>query len=121
MTRRRKLLITGAGVLALAAGGAGIAQAVGGDSDEQASGSEAERAKRAAVEFAGGGRAIGVERENEGRSAWEVEVHKDDGSEVEIDLSSDLKRVAAESDDDDGQESGQDDEGRGDQSGEDAD
>jgi hypothetical protein len=120
MTRRRKLLITAAGVLALGAGGAGIAQAVGGDSDDQASGPQADRAKRAAVELAGGGRAVGVERENEGRSAWEVEVRKADGSEVEIDLSSDLKRVTAESDDDD-RGRGDDDNGRDERDGEDSD
>jgi hypothetical protein len=96
--------------LALGVGGAGIAQAVGGD-DDNASGPEADRAKAAAVKLTGGGQATGVERENEGRSAWEVEVRKDDGSEVEIDLSSDLKRVASETEDDDpGQ--GDDDNGR---------
>jgi hypothetical protein len=43
MTRSRKLVITGAAVLALGAGGVGIAQAVGGDSEEQVTGPEADQ------------------------------------------------------------------------------
>src|SRR5512134_3517877 len=79
VTRSRKLLVIGAGILALGAGGVGIAQAVGGDSDEQATGPEAQRAISAAIEAVGGGRAAGVEREDEGGAAWEVEVVRDDG------------------------------------------
>jgi hypothetical protein len=111
MTRSRKLLITGAAVLALGVGGAGIAQAVGGD-DEQATGPEADRAKAAAVKSAGGGRAVGVERENEGRSSWEVEVRRPDGGELEVDLNRELKRVGVESDDDDRDAQGEDDDDR---------
>ena len=69
MTRRRKLLIGGALVLALSAGGVGYAQA-GGDDDENVTGPDADRAKQAAVAVAGGGRAVGVEREDEGSAAW---------------------------------------------------
>jgi hypothetical protein len=108
MTRSRKLLIGGAVVVALGVGGVGLAQAVGGD-DEQATGPDADRAKAAAVESVGDGRAVSVEREDEGRSAWEVEVRKPDGSMAEIELSGDLKRAAVERDDDDG--AGEDDEG----------
>ena len=90
-------------MVALGAGGVGLAQAVGGD-DEQATGPDAERAKAAAVEVAGGGEAVGVEREDEGASAWEVEVRKADGSVTEIDLTRDLWRAAAERDDDDGRD-----------------
>jgi hypothetical protein len=99
MARRRKLLIGGAVVLALGAGGVGLAQAVSGD-DEQATGPDAERAKAAAVRLAGGGSAVAVEREDEGRSAWEVEVRRPDGSVLEVDLTRGLERAAAESDDD---------------------
>ena len=109
MTRSRKLLIGGALVAALGAGGVGIAQAVGGD-DEQATGPDADRAKAAAVESLGGGRAVSVEREDEGASAWEVEVRRADGSVVDVDLTSELKRAATERDDDDsGAEEGSDD------------
>jgi hypothetical protein len=107
MTRSRKLLIGGVVLVALGAGGVGLAQAVG--DDEQATGPDADRAKAAAVESVGEGRAVGVEREDEGRSAWEVEVKKADGSVVEVDLSGSLERTAVERDDNDG--AGEDDEG----------
>jgi hypothetical protein len=90
-------------VLAMGAGGVGIAQAVGDSSDEQVTGPEADRAKRAAVESAGGGRATGVERENEGRSAWEVEVRQNGGREVEVELSRGLERVGVDTEDEDEQ------------------
>ena len=100
MTRRRKLLIGGAVVLAIGAGGVGFAQA-GGDDDENVTGPEADVAKRAAVAAVGGGRAVGVEREDEGGAAWEVEVERD-GKTVEVKLNSDLGRAGVETDDDSG-------------------
>jgi peptidase YpeB-like protein len=99
MTKGRKLIIGGAVLVALGAGGVGLAQAVGGD-DEQATGPEAERAKAAAVKTVGGGRAVGVEREDEGSAAWEVEVKQADGSTVEVHLTGDLQRSGVERDDD---------------------
>jgi len=101
MTRRRKLLIGGAVVLALSAGGVGLAQAVSGD-DEQATGPDADRAKAAAVKLVGGGSAVGVERDDGDGAAWEVEVKKSDGSVVEVGLTSDLRKAGVERDDDDG-------------------
>ena len=100
MSKRRKLLIGGALVLALSAGGVGYAQA-GGDDDENVTGPEADRAKQAAVSVVGGGRAVGAEREDEGNAAWEVEVLRD-GKTVEVKLTSDLKRAGVETDDDSG-------------------
>jgi hypothetical protein len=100
MTRSRKLLITGAGILALGAGGVGIAQAVGGDSDEQATGPDAQRAKSAAIEAVGGGRATGVERADDGGAAWEVEVVRSDGRQVDVKLNQSFERVGVETDDD---------------------
>jgi hypothetical protein len=100
MTRRRKLLIGGAVILALGAGGVGLAQAVGGD-DEQATGPDADRAKAAAVKLVGGGSAVGVERDDDDGAAWEVEVKKSDGSVVEVGLTSGLRRAGVERDDDD--------------------
>jgi hypothetical protein len=107
MTRSRKLLVGGAVMVALGAGGVGLAQAVG--DDEQATGPDADRAKAAAVESLGDGRAVSVEREDEGTSAWEVEVRRADGRVAEVELNSNLKQTAVERDDDDG--SGEDDEG----------
>jgi hypothetical protein len=112
MTRNRKLLIGGAAVLALGAGSVGIAQAVGGDSDEQATGPDADRAKQAAVRSVGGGRAVEVERADDGGSGWEVEVVRRDGSQVEVHLNRDYRRVGSGPDDDgtgDEREGGNDD------------
>jgi uncharacterized membrane protein YkoI len=100
MTRSRKLLITGATALALGAGAVGIAQAVNGDSDEQATGPDADRAKQAAVQSVGGGRAVAVERNDEGGAGWEVEVVGSDGRQVEVQLNQKLERVGVQSDDD---------------------
>jgi hypothetical protein len=100
MTRSRKLLIAGAATLALGAGADGIAQAVGGDSDERVTGPEADKARQAAVESVGGGRAAAVERDDEGGGAWEVEVIRGDGRQVEVHLSQSLEQVGVESDDD---------------------
>jgi hypothetical protein len=99
MTRSRKLLIGGAMLVALGAGGVGLAQAVGGD-DEQATGPEADRAKAAAVRAVGGGTAVGVERDDGDGAAWEVEVKRPDGSVVEVGLDSTLKQAGTERDDD---------------------
>ena len=104
MTRKRKLLLAGAAGIAVAAGAVGIAQAVDGDSDEQVKGPDADRAKRAAVESVGGGRAVEVEREDDGRAGWEVEVVRSDGTQVEVHLDEDLQRVGLESDDDRGED-----------------
>ena len=100
MTRTRKLLIAGAAILVLAVGGVGIAQAVGGDSEERVTGPEADRAAKAAVDAIGGGRAVGVEREDDGATAWEVEVARPDGNEVEVLLTRDLQEVGTETEDD---------------------
>jgi hypothetical protein len=114
MTRSRKLLIAGAAILVLAVGGVGIAQAVGGDSEERVTGPEADRAAKAAVDAIGGGRAVGIERDDDDGEAWEVEVVRPDGSEVEVLLTRDLQEVGTETEDDQG-ESGRetDDDDRG--------
>jgi uncharacterized membrane protein YkoI len=101
MKINRKILVVSTVVVALAAGGIGIAYAVGGDSEEQATGPGADRAKAAAVK-AVGGNVISVERGDSG-SAYEVEVKRDDGSVVEVQVT-DGKAGATESDDDTGGE-----------------
>jgi hypothetical protein len=121
MTRGQKLLIAAAAAVVLAAGGVGIAQAVGGDSEEQVTGPEANRAKQAAIQAIGGGRAVGVERGDDGGAAWEVEVVRPDGNEVEVGLSSDLKRVGTETEDDGGESEKEDDRGEDESEAEDED
>lgn len=97
---RKKAAIAGAAALALAATGVGVAQAVGGDSDESATGPGAERARAAAVKAVGGGRAVEVERADEGASGWEVEVERGDGSVVEVQLNDRFEKTGTERDDD---------------------
>jgi hypothetical protein len=99
--RTRRIVLGAAAALALAAGGVGVAQAVGGDdSDERVSGPDAERAGRAAVAAVGGGRAIEVERADEGDSGWEVEVRTAGGSVTEVNLDDGFRAVRQEPGDD---------------------
>lgn len=99
----RKRLVAGAATVAVLAlgGGAGIAYATGGDAGEQVTGPKAEDAKSAALDAVGGGTVTGVEREDEGGAGlFEVEVKRDDGSQVEVHLDSDLNVTGQEADDD---------------------
>jgi hypothetical protein len=127
MTHRRKLALVLTTVVGVSAGGLGIAQAVGreadrasapdadvgapapgasgvartaaDDADEPVGGAEAERAGRAAVDSIGGGRVVGVEREDERGVSWEVEVLQRDGRELEVELDGNLERVAIDHED----------------------
>jgi uncharacterized membrane protein YkoI len=69
----------------------------GGDDDKQATGPAADRAKSAAIDIAGGGTAQSVEREDEGRAVWEVEVKRPDGKTVEVTLDGNYNSVAVDS------------------------
>ncbi len=85
--RMRKPVAISLGLLALAAGGAGVAQAVGGEGDEENEkadggklrGAAFDRAERAALKAAGGGEVIEAERGDDSDGAYEVAVRKDDG------------------------------------------
>jgi len=101
MRPSRRTLVAGAAGLAVAAGGAGATVAALGsdDADEQARGPAAQRAREAASRLYPGGTVTGVERDVEGRRAWEVEVRRRDGSSVEVDLSSGLRRLSVERED----------------------
>jgi uncharacterized membrane protein YkoI len=101
----RTLVIAAAVAMLLALGGAGIAYANGGDSEEQATGPEAEKAKSAAIAAVGGGTVTEVERDDGddgyGTSGvYEVEVKRDDGSQVEVHLDGDYNVVGQEADED---------------------
>ncbi len=91
MTKRTKTIAVGASALALAAAGAGVAVA-GGVGEDQAegpdvaiSGNALERASSAALDATGGGTVTGTETGDE-ESYYEVEVTKDDGSQVDVQL-----------------------------------
>jgi uncharacterized membrane protein YkoI len=109
MTKRRKILIVGAGVLALGLAGTGAAIATGvadddDDAAEQVTGHGADRARAAALEITGGGTANSVELDSENGATWEVEVTKPDGQTVDVRLddSYDLVVVEGDSEDADG-------------------
>jgi len=100
----RTLVIAAAVVAVLVAlGGAGIAYANGGDSEEQATGPEAEKAKSAAIAAVGGGTVTEVERDDGddgyGTSGlYEVEVKREDGTQLEVHLDGDYDVVGQEAD-----------------------
>ena len=100
MNRNKKLLIVGASVAALAAGGAGIATATGGgdDSEKPITGSPLEQAKAAALAETGGGTVTESETGDE-ESFYEVEVTRDDGSQVDVQLDRSFNVVGAAADD----------------------
>jgi hypothetical protein len=98
---RRRTMIAAGAALAVAGAGVGIAQAVGGE-EESVSGPQADRAAAAAERATGGGRAVEVERDDEGRGGWEVEVRRSDGRVVEVHLTPALRADGIEPDDDAG-------------------
>jgi uncharacterized membrane protein YkoI len=100
--RVRTLVITAAVVAMLVAlGGAGIAYANGGDSEEQVRGSDAEKAKSAAVAAVGGGSVTEVERDDGiGTGVYEVEVTREDGTQHEVHLDGDYNVVGQQADED---------------------
>jgi uncharacterized membrane protein YkoI len=108
MGKRVKLAIGGAlAVVALAATGVAIAGVPGGDDDagEQAiTGQALDRASAAALEHTGGGKVTETEAGDE-EGAYEVEVTRADGSQVDVHLDEEfnvLSDAADEEDDDEG-------------------
>jgi hypothetical protein len=100
--RVRTLVITAAVVAMLVAlGGAGIAYANGGAAEEQVRGPDAEKAKSAAIGAVGGGTVTEVERDDgNGTSVYEVEVTREDGSQLEVHLDGDYNVVGQQADED---------------------
>jgi Rieske Fe-S protein len=97
----RTLVIAAAVAMLVTLGGAGIAYAAGGDSEERVTGPDAEKAKSAAIAAVGGGTVTEVERDDgNGTGVFEVEVKREDGSQVEVHLDGDLKVVGQEADED---------------------
>jgi uncharacterized membrane protein YkoI len=103
MTKRSKFLIVGASALALAAGGGGLAVAAGGDDDDAGdseapiTGQSLDRASAAALDHVGEGQVSETETGDE-ESYYEVEVTRDDGSQVDVQLDRDFNVVGQEGD-----------------------
>ena len=97
----RTLMIAAAVAMLVALGAAGIAYANGGDSEEQLTSPDAEKAKSAAIAAVGGGTVSEVERDDGNLTgAFEVEVTRDDGSQLEVHLDSDYNVVGRQADED---------------------
>ena len=98
----RTSVLAAAVAMLLALGATGIAHANGGDSEEQATGPEAEKAKSAAIAAVGGGTVTEVERDDGyGTSGvYEVEVRREDGTQLEVHLDGDYDVVGQEADED---------------------
>ena len=101
-------LIAIAAVAALAVGGTAIAGAAGGDddaSDRAISGQALDKASAAALEETGGGKVTETEVGDE-EGAYEVEVTRADGSQVDVHLDKGFNVLSSAGDDD---SSGEDD------------
>lgn len=98
---RKKAIVIGTSALALAglAGGGAAWATAGDDAGERVGGPAAERAAAAALSHVGAGTLEGIERGDDGRSAWEVEITRADGSTVEVQLDASYNVLASGDDD----------------------
>lgn len=94
--RSKRLLVpTVVAVAALAVGGAVWAAS----GDDEVGGGERDRVAAAAEKAAGGGDAVSVETSDDAGEAYEVEVRRPDGTEVDVTLDADLRVVGHDADD----------------------
>ena len=106
-TKLKTVLIAGGVLAAAAGGGAAIAGATGeGDREDRGpdraiTGSALDRASQAALKATGGGRVTETEAGDE-ESYYEVEVTRDDGSQVDVQLDKGFRVVGSETDREDG-------------------
>jgi uncharacterized membrane protein YkoI len=97
--KTRVWIVGGALAVALIGGGAAIAVAGGGDDDRPLTGSNLEKATAAALAHTGGGTVIETEVGDDG-AAYGVEIRRDDGSVVEVNLDTNFNVIGDEADDD---------------------
>lgn len=103
MKRRTKIAVAGAAALALGGVGVGLstgAVQAGGAGDDDAgeqpiTGSAYDRAEQAALDHVGEGSVTGTEVDDE-EGAYEVEVTRDDGTEVDVHLDEQFAVLGAE-------------------------
>ena len=100
---KKKLWIIVGAVLALAiiggGAGAGIVVAGGGDDDQPITGAALDECTAAALAEHPGGTVTETEV-GDGAAAYSVEIHLDDGSQVEVDLDESFDVIGREADDD---------------------
>jgi uncharacterized membrane protein YkoI len=103
--RRMVVFVIAAGITLIAAGATWAA------TDDVAAGAERNRVAAAATKAVGGGKAVDVERSDDVVGAYDVEVRKTDGTEVDLLLDKSLKVLQRENDDWDNDDDGSDDDG----------
>lgn len=113
MHPRTRWLLAGALALALTGAGVGIGLATtngagagseaeaaeGTDADQPLTGSDSDTAAAAALEHVGGGTVTEIETGDRG-AAYGVEIRRDDGSQVEVQLDTSFAVIGTEEDDD---------------------
>jgi len=109
MKHRIKLLIGGTALVAAATLGTGVAIAGSGGDDDATerpiAGEARTRAEAAALASTGGGRVTATEEGDE-ESVYEVEVTRDDGSQVDVQLDRDFSVVGTKADRDTAEDGG---------------
>ncbi len=97
----RKLLLIAVLVLVVAIGSisAGIAIAAGGGDEQPLTGSTLQQAKDAALAHTGGGTVVETESGDDG-AAYSVEIRREDGTQVEVNLDADFNVIGSAADDD---------------------
>ena len=128
----KKTLLGLAALTAMALGAAALAQGAnspdqpapvperddsGERDDDSATGSEADKAKAAAVRITRGGTGNSVERDSENGAVWEVEVSRPGGGTVDVRLDGGYGEVAVEGDDEGGEEKSDEEQGGEEQDG----
>lgn len=100
MRKRAKIAVAGLAAAVVAAGGVGVATAGGGgdDAERPIGGAALDRASAAALDHVGGGRVTDTEVGDED-SLYEVEVTREDGTRVDVQLDSGFGVVGDEADD----------------------
>jgi hypothetical protein len=92
-----KTLLIAAALAMLLLVGAGVAYATGDSGEQQATGPGIEKAKSVALEQTNGGRVTGTEVGDE-EGYYEVEVTRDDGSQVDVHLDRDFNVLSSSAD-----------------------
>ena len=99
MSTRTKLAIAAAGALATIAIGTGVVAASSGDDDVPLTGADYNRATEAALDHVGEGRVTETEVGDDGAS-YEVEILRENGTQVEVELDESFEVIGTETDDD---------------------
>lgn len=102
MSRTKKIVVgVAVGIIALGAGAGAVLAGGGGDNEQPITGEELDRASAAALDHVGEGRVTDTEVGDE-ESYYEVEVTRDDGSQIDVQLDRDFHVVESTPDRDSG-------------------